>query len=63
MGFLLKGVTLLEASSATDVASVMSGVADKITAALGSIAPVALGVVGVYLVWKFGVKFFKGLSK
>lgn len=32
-------------------------------AALAAVAPVAIGIMGAYLVWKYGVKFFKGLAK
>ena len=31
--------------------------------AIVAVAPVALAVVGAILVWKFGIKFFKGLAK
>lgn len=32
-------------------------------AALAAIAPVAIGIMGAFLIWKYGVKFFKGLAK
>lgn len=40
-----------------------SGIADNITQALTTVAPYGLGIVGTFLVWRYGIKFFKGLSK
>lgn len=31
--------------------------------AIGAAAPIALGIMGTFLAWKYGVKFFKGLAK
>lgn len=31
--------------------------------ALGIVAPIGLSIAGAFLVWKFGMKFFKGISK
>lgn len=28
-----------------------------------AIAPIALSITGVFLVWKYGVRFFKGIAK
>jgi len=30
---------------------------------LAAVAPVAIGIMGTFLVWRFGVKFFKRLAK
>lgn len=46
-----------------DVASALQTTAATITGVLGSVAPVALGIVGVFLAWKYGMRFFKSLSK
>lgn len=31
--------------------------------ALAAVAPVAIGIMGAFLVWKYGIKFFKGIAK
>ena len=31
--------------------------------ALAAVAPVGIAIMGAFLVWKFGIKFFKGLAK
>lgn len=30
---------------------------------LATVAPYAIGIMGVFLVWRYGVKFFKSISK
>lgn len=32
-------------------------------AALGAVAPVGIAIMGAFLVWRYGIKFFKGLAK
>lgn len=53
----------MEGSIITDVTNALESVAGDITGVLGAIAPVALGIVGVFLVWRYGMRFFKSLSK
>lgn len=48
---------------ATSVTTALEAVAADITDVLGAIAPVAIGIVGVFLAWRYGMKFFKALSK
>lgn len=44
------------------VSSALTTIAGDITSTIGAVAPVAVGIVGVFMVWKFGMKFFKGLA-
>lgn len=37
--------------------------ASTLTGALGEIAPIAITVMGAYLTWRYGIKFFKSLAK
>lgn len=32
-------------------------------AALAAVAPFAIGIMGAFLVWRYGIRFFKGLAK
>lgn len=41
------------------VASALTTIATNITNTISAVAPVAIGIVGVFLVWKFGIRFFK----
>jgi len=38
-------------------------VKDDIVAMMVIVAPVAIAIVGIFLVWKYAVRFFKSLSK
>lgn len=50
-----------------DVVSSIGGAVQPIqtqaVGALAVVAPIAIGILGAFLVWKFGIKFFKGVSK
>lgn len=47
----------------TQVTAALTKTAGDITSTLGAIAPIGLGIAGLFLAWKYGMKFFKGLSK
>lgn len=55
------GVVLAEAGNG--VVAALTSTATEITGTIAGIAPVALGIVGTFLVWKYGMRFFKSLSK
>lgn len=40
-----------------------SGIKTDVLAALTTVAPYGVAIVGAFLVWKYGIKFFKGLAK
>lgn len=48
---------------ASSVVSALTSVAGDITNTITQIAPVACGIVGVFLAWKFGIRFFKSVAK
>lgn len=45
------------------ITTALQGVATNATGAITSIAPVGITVMGSFLVWKLGIKFFKGVAK
>lgn len=47
----------------SQVTSALTSTASDITSTLGAVAPIGLGIAGLFLAWKYGMKFFKGLSK
>lgn len=57
----MNGVVLTESGNA--VAGALTTIAGEITSTITSVAPVAIGIVGVFLVWKFGIRFFKSVAK
>lgn len=50
-------------TSTAGVSTALTTVASQMTGVIGDVAPIALGVAGAYMVWRFGIKFFKGLAK
>ena len=55
--------TFALSETSTAVVSALSTVASDISGVVTSVAPVAIGVVGTFLVWKYGMRFFKSLAK
>lgn len=55
----------LSASSApaNAVATALTTIATNIINTISAVAPVAISIVGVFLVWKFGIRFFKSVAK
>ena len=55
----------LSASAAPSnaVATALSTIATNITNTISAVAPVEGGIVGVFIVWKFGIRFFKSVAK
>jgi hypothetical protein len=41
----------------------LTSVKDDALAALAVVAPVGIAILGAFLVWKYGIRFFKGLAK
>lgn len=56
-------LSTISSTANTGVITALTQIAGDITATVAGVAPVAIGIVGVFMVWKFGMKFFKGLSK
>jgi len=47
----------------TDLTTAITAVKTDIVAMMVIVAPVAIAIVGIFLVWKYAVRFFKSLSK
>lgn len=47
----------------SDVTTALETVAADVTGVLGAVAPIALGIAGTFLVWRYGMRFFKSISK
>lgn len=45
------------------VTAALQTTASNITSSLNAIAPIGLGIAGTFLVWRYGMRFFKSLSK
>lgn len=52
-----------EESVATSVGTALEPVKADSIAVLGTVAPYGIAIMGAFLVWKYGIRFFKGLAK
>lgn len=52
-----------ESSVATTMTTAVTGVKTDFEATVTSVAPVAIGIVAIYMVWKLGMKFFRSMVK
>lgn len=50
-------------SVVTSIVSSLSLIAGDITSTITQIAPIACGIAGLFMAWKFGIKFFKSVAK
>ena len=51
-------------TEATDALTTgFTSIATAVTDGIGKVAPIALGVMGVILVWRVGTRFFKSVAK
>ncbi len=53
----------MEGSMVASVTSALTTVAGDVTSVLEGVAPIALSIAGAFLVWRYGMKFFKAISK
>ena len=52
-----------EGTAPTGMDTALIAVKDDGLAAIAVVAPIAITIFGAFLVWRYGVKFFKGLAK
>lgn len=45
------------------ITAALTSVANEATTVLSSVAPIAITIMGAFLVWKLGIRFFKSLAK
>lgn len=59
--------TLAFATTGGSVTSSMTTAMDTVKgdtlSAIGAVAPIGIGIMGAFLVWRYGIKFFKSISK
>lgn len=52
-----------DSSASSAIVQALTTVADEIKGTFVSIAPIALGLATMGLAWRYGLRFFKSLSK
>lgn len=45
------------------IKTALTGVSTDAMAVLADVAPIAIGIAGAFLVWKYGMRFFKSIAK
>ena len=48
---------------AESVGSALETVSADAMSVLTTVAPIAIGIAGAFLVWRYGMRFFKSISK
>lgn len=41
----------------------LTTLSDNLTATLGAVAPIAIGIMGIFLAWRYGKRLFKSVAK
>lgn len=54
---------LMLADAGATVSTSLTTIATQITSTIGEVAPTGIGIAGLFLVWKFGMRFFKSVAK
>ena len=58
------GYSIMEYGAATSsLVSSLSGLGGEVTSMLGDVAPEAIKVMGIFLIWRLGIRFFKSFAK
>lgn len=61
---MVSGVASAEAGTTSEsISTSLTAIATDITSTIGAVAPIAMGIAGLFLAWRYGMKFFKSVSK
>lgn len=52
-----------EPSVASTMTTAVGGIKTDFEATVTAVAPVAIGIIAVFMVWKLGMKFFRSITK
>lgn len=53
----------MQTFNTSSITSALAEVANNANTVISDVAPIAIGIAGVFLVWKLGMSFFKSMSK
>ncbi len=53
----------MEGGAGAAVTAALEVVKTDALGVISSVAPIAISIMGAFLVWRYGVRFFKSLSK
>lgn len=61
MGYFFNIVA--EATVNESISAALNAVKTDALSVISTVAPIALSIAGAFMVWRIGVRFFKGLAK
>lgn len=47
----------------TALSTALTSIQTDVTSVIGTVAPIAVSIMGIFLVWRYGIRFFKTISK
>lgn len=60
---VLAGSAFAEGVADTSVVTSMTSLKDDLVATLQSVAPLAIGIMAIFLAWRYGKRLFKTVAK
>jgi len=45
------------------LSTALNGIKTDVSSVIATVAPIAVGIMGIFLVWKYGLRFFKTISR
>lgn len=60
---LLHGVFLTTGDVSTAIVTALEAIKTDALATIAAVAPVGIAIAGAFLVWRYGMRFFKSISR
>lgn len=57
------GGTMVTGTVNTSIVTALTSIAADLTATLGAVAPLAIGIMGIFLAWRYGKRLFKTVAR
>ncbi len=55
--------TFADSEIETALSTALTGIKTDVTSVIATVAPIAVSIMGIFLVWKYGLRFFKTISR
>lgn len=61
--FVVPSFAAVDETVVTNMTTAFTTVQDNFNAIVAAVGPIAVGVAGIFIVWRLGVRFFKSIAK
>lgn len=61
--FVVPSFAAVDQTVVTNMTTAFTSVKENFNAIVAAIGPIAVGVAGIFIVWRLGVRFFKSIAK